>query len=154
MAITQVSVSGSTSPGAVQSPAMPLTSHQLRPTRIPKRSSIKGTHPYGTCGGGGGGGGGGGARRNESGLMVQREGASDGAIRMGDKTAPTIINIEILATPELPQASGTMEAMIQVPASDLVVSEREQEGGNGGFVRGDMEVVNESLNIDGMEEGE
>jgi len=147
MAITQVSVSG-TSPGAIQSPAMPLTSHQLRRTRIPKRSSIKGTHPYGTCVGGGGG-----ARRNESGLMVQREGASDGAIRLGDKTAPTI-NIEILATPELPQASGTMEAMIQVPASDVVVSEREQEGGNGGFVRGDMEVVNESLNIDAMEEGE
>ena len=151
MAITQVSVSGSTSPGAVQSPAMPLISHQLRRTRIPKRSSIKGTHPYGTCGGGGGGGGG--ARRNESSLMVQREGASDGAIRMGDKTAPTI-NIEILATPELPQASGTMEAMIQVPASDVVVSEREQEGGNGGFVRGHMEVVNESLNIDAMEEVE
>ena len=85
-------------------------------------------------------------------MMVQREGASDGAIRLGDKTAPTI-NIEILATPELPQASGTMEAMIQVPASDMV-SEREQEGGNGGFVKGDMEVVNESLNIDAMEEGE
>jgi hypothetical protein len=46
-----------------------------------------------------------------------------------------------------------MEAMIQVPASD-VVSEGEQEGGNTGFVRGDMEVVNESLNIDAMEEGE
>jgi len=147
MAITQVSVSG-TSPGAVQSPAMPLTSHQLRRTRIPKRSSIKGTHPYGTCGGCGGGD----ARRNESGLMVQREGVSDGAIRLGDKTAPTI-NFESLATPDLPQPSGTMEAMIQVPASD-VVSEGEQEGGNTGFVRGDMEVVNESLNIDAMEEGE